>query len=180
MSSQVILKLWESAATSQTFHRCVSCCSFLTLQDSCKKHFTMCLHAAIARKCFHRYVYISGGRCCNVTRLATLLWSHLSLFRRLVCLSVGSGMWWSSQLDLWRKTTLRNLHDTGLVRVCYVILWCVWSPTSLRLPCFVIWSHVGLCYINRHSVNVLFKGWSHVFQSGGIELGGCMTAGWTL
>lgn len=74
-------------------------------------------------------------RWCNVKRLGALFWSHLSLFRWLVCLSVGCGMWRSSQLDIRRKMSE-----------------CYWACLVMLLE-----SIVGLSFINRHTVNLKFK-----------------------
>lgn len=54
---QVINKERRLGVTSQTFHRCVSCCRLLTLQQSRKttRHFIMCLHAAVGSKCTDLY-----------------------------------------------------------------------------------------------------------------------------
>lgn len=54
---QVINRKRRLRVTSQTFHRCISCCCLLTLQRSRKttRHFIMCLHAAVGSKCTDLY-----------------------------------------------------------------------------------------------------------------------------
>ncbi len=65
-----------------------------------------------------------------------------------------------------------DMCDMGDVTVCNVTLWCVWLPTILRLPCFVIWAHLALCYINRYSRAGQMPAFAFIFQSGSTRLCG--------
>lgn len=54
--------------------------------------------------------------------------------------------------------------DTGDVMFWTVIPWCVLWPTSLRLPCFVIRSHLALCLLrHRHWILALRAGQMSAF-----------------
>lgn len=108
--------------------------------------------------CFHACVYIAGA-CAVMWRIPPRSWEaiyHFWMIGMCVC-----RVWNVEKLPAWPmgKTALANWSDTGDMRVCNVIM-CVWSPSSLRLLCLVIWVHLWLCYISRHSVN--FKSTSGV------------------